>query len=175
MNKNQKQNIVVELKEYFSQYSNFYVVNTESLTVAQINSLRRACFNNSITFKVAKNTLIKRALNELAIEYPKSVDSAFHGVSALLFSENPKAPASIITEFRQKNPGDRPQFKVALIDSDIYVGDEQLALLKSLKTKQELLGEIITQLQSPSIKVLSSLKSGADTLGRLLKALEQRA
>lgn len=175
MNKDQKQSRIEELKGYFSQYSNFYVVNTEALTVAQINSLRRSCFNGGITFKVAKNTLIKRALNELAITRPEAVDQALNGVSALLFSENPKAPAAIITEFRTNNPGDKPKFKVALIDADAYVGEAQLEVLKNLKTKQELLGDLIGLLQAPTNNLLGALKSGADTLGSLVKALGERA
>lgn len=175
MNKEQKQSRIEELKSYFSQYGNFYVIDTESLTVAQINTLRRACFNGGVTFKVAKNTLIKRALSEVAVNRPDSVNQAFHGVSALLFSENPKTPATIITEFRSKNLGDLPKFKVALIDTDAYVGEAQLEVLKKLKTKQELLGELVGLLQSPTTKLLGALKSGADTIGSLVKALEQRA
>lgn len=175
MNKEQKKEVVHTLKQYFSDYNNFYITNTESLSVAQINALRRACFHQQVTLKIAKNTLIQKAFTELDKEKYADLENALSGVTALMFSENPKEPAVILSSFREKNLGDRPTLKAAMIDGAVYLGDEQLNILKNIKSKQELLGELIGLLQAPAQNVLSALYSGKNTLGGLLKTLAARA
>jgi large subunit ribosomal protein L10 len=157
MTKDQKNEVIVALKEKFSQYNNFYVTDTESLTVAQIGRLRKECFDKQVEMKVAKNTLIKKALESLDAEKYAGVYDSLHKVTALMFSENPKDPAVIISSFRKANPGDRPELKAAFINGDVFTGDNQLKALTQIKTKHELIGEVIGLLQSPAKRVLAAL------------------
>ena len=157
MTKEQKNDVIEVLKDKFSQYNNFYVTNTESLTVAQVSQLRRVCFDKQVEMKVAKNTLIKKALESLDAEKYAGVYEALNNVTALMFSENPKEPAVIISSFRSASKGEKPVLKAAFINGDIYVGDNQLAALTKIKTKNELIGEVIGLLQSPAKRVLSAL------------------
>jgi large subunit ribosomal protein L10 len=174
MNKDQKNEVIEALKEKFNQYNNFYVTNTESLTVAQVTKLRRICFNKNVEMKVAKNTLIKKALESIDSTKFTGVYESLNGVTALLFSENAKEPALIISSFRADTKGEKPVLKAAYIDSSIFVGDKELESLKTLKSKNDLIGEIIGLLQSPAKNVISGLNAGAK-LASLVKALEERA
>ena len=174
MNKDQKNEVIEALKEKFNQYNNFYVTNTESLTVAQVTKLRRICFNKNVEMKVAKNTLIKKALESIDSTKFTGVYESLNGVTALLFSENAKEPASIISSFRADTKGEKPVLKAAYIDSSIFVGDKELESLKTLKSKNDLIGEIIGLLQSPAKNVISGLNAGGK-LASLVKALEERA
>lgn len=174
MTKEQKNEVIEALKEKFSQYNNFYVTNTESLSVDQIGKLRRICFNKNVEMKVAKNTLIRKALEGINQERFSNVFDSLHGVTALLFSENAKEPALIISDFRTSMKGELPLLKAAFIDGDVFAGNDQLDALKSLKSKQDLIGEIIGLLQSPAKNVISGLNAG-NKLAALVKALEERA
>jgi len=174
MNKDQKNEVIEALKEKFNQYNNFYVTNTESLTVAQVTKLRRICFDKNVEMKVAKNTLIKKALESIDSTRFTGVYESLNGVTALLFSENAKEPALIISSFRTDTKGEKPVLKAAYIDSSIFVGDKELESLKTLKSKNDLIGEIIGLLQSPAKNVISGLNAGAK-LASLVKALEERA
>ncbi|HRP90215.1 MAG TPA: 50S ribosomal protein L10 [Edaphocola sp.] len=162
MNTAQKQEAIELLKSKFSQYSNFYITNTESLTVAQINNIRRTCFEKEVEMTVAKNTLIKKALESFNDEKYAGIYDALHGVTALMFSDSPKEPAVILSSFRKDNPGDKPVLKAALIGEDLFVGDSSLAQLKNIKTKNELIGEVIGLLQSPISRVISALQNKAE-------------
>ncbi|HEY1166835.1 MAG TPA: 50S ribosomal protein L10 [Chitinophaga sp.] len=157
MNKDQKNEVIELLKGKFSQYSNFYITNTESLTVAQVNKLRKVCFDKNVEMKVAKNTLIRKALESLDAEKYNGVFEALNGVTALLFSDSPKEPALIISSFRKESNGDKPVLKAAFVGEEIYSGDNQLASLVRIKTKNELIGEVIGLLQSPASRVISAL------------------
>lgn len=157
MTKDQKNEVIEVLKSKFSQYNNFYVADTESLTVAQVGKLRRACFSKDVEMKVAKNTLIKKALESLDSEKYAGVYDSLHKVTALMFSENPKEPALIISSFRKESNGEKPELKAAFINGDIYTGDNQLKALTQIKTKNELIGEVIGLLQSPAKRVLAAL------------------
>jgi large subunit ribosomal protein L10 len=157
MTKEQKNEVIVALKEKFSQYSNFYITDTESLTVAQIGQLRKACFDKNVEVKVAKNTLIKKALEQLDAERFTGVYDSLHNVTALMFSENPKDPAVIISGFRKENNNEKPVLKAAFINGDVYAGDNNLKALTQIKTKNELIGEVIGLLQSPAKRVLAAL------------------
>ncbi len=157
MTKDQKNEVIELLKEKFAQYNNFYVTDTEALTVEQVSKLRRACFDKNVEMKVAKNTLIKKALESLDAEKYSGVYDSLHQVTALMFSENPKEPALIISSFRKEANGERPVLKAAFINGDIYTGDNQLKSLTQIKTKNELIGEVIGLLQSPAKRVLAAL------------------
>ncbi|WP_298390407.1 50S ribosomal protein L10 [Hydrotalea sp.] len=157
MTKEQKNEVIEFLKEKFSQYNNFYITDTESLTVEQVGKLRKACFDKNVELKVAKNTLIKKALEAIDAEKYTGVYESLHNVTALLFSENPKDPALIISSFRKAGNNEKPQLKAAFINGDIYSGDANLATLTKIKTKDELIGEVIGLLQSPAKRVLAAL------------------
>ncbi len=174
MTKEQKNEVIEVLKDKFSQYNNFYITNTESLTVEQVTKLRRICFSKKVEMKVAKNTLIKKALESIDEKRYTGVFDSLNGVTALLFSESAKDPALIISTFRKESNGQKPVLKAAFIDGDVFVGDNQLATLRDLKSKQDLIGEIIGLLQSPAKNVISALNAG-NKLASLIKALESRA
>jgi len=174
MTKQEKNEVIELLKGKFSQYNNFYITDTESLTVEQVVKLRRACFDKKVEMKVAKNTLIKKALESIDSTRFTGVYESLNNVTALLFSENPKEPALILSSFRKNNKGEKPQLKAAFIDGDVFAGDNQLETLTNLKSKQDLIGEIIGLLQSPAKNVISALNAG-NKLAGLIKALEDRA
>ena len=159
MNKEQKQEVIEALKSKFSQYSNFYITDTESLSVAQITNLRRHCFDKQVEMKVAKNSLIKKALESLDNEKYAGVYDSLHQVTALMFSESPKDPAVIISSFRKSQNGDKPVLKAAFLNGDIFVGDNQLVNLTKIKTKNELIGEVIGLLMSPIQRVIGALQN----------------
>ncbi|MBL0144558.1 MAG: 50S ribosomal protein L10 [Chitinophagaceae bacterium] len=146
------------LKGKFSQYNNF-ITDTESLTVAQVTKLRRVCFDKQVEMKVAKNTLIKKALESIDGEKYTGVYDSLHKVTALLFSENPKDPALILSGFRKESKGEKPELKAAFINGDIFVGDNQLKALTQIKTKNELIGEVIGLLQAPIQRVIGALQN----------------
>ena len=174
MNKDQKNEIIDVLKEKFNQYNNFYITNTESLTVEQVNKLRRVCFNKQVEMKVAKNTLIRKAMEAIDAEKYGEVFPSLNGVTALMFSENPKEPAIILSSFRSEGKMEKPALKAAFIDGGVFIGDDQLKSLKDIKSKEDLIGEIIGLLQSPAKNVISGLNAGSK-LASLIKALEDRA
>jgi large subunit ribosomal protein L10 len=159
MTKQEKNEVIELLKGKFSQYNNFYITDTESLTVAQIGKLRNVCFDKQVEMKVAKNTLIRKALESIDAEKYAGVYDSLHKVTALLFSENPKDPAVIISGFRKANNNERPVLKAAFINGDVFVGDNQLKALTQIKTKNELIGEVIGLLQAPIQRVLGALQN----------------
>jgi large subunit ribosomal protein L10 len=173
MNKQEKNEVIEVLKDKFSQYNNFYITNTESLSVAQVSKLRRICFDKNVEMKVAKNTLIRKALESIDEKRFSDVYESLNGVTALLFSENAKEPALFISSSRKASNTEKPVLKAAFIDGDVFSGDDQLAALVTLKSKQDLIGEIIGLLQSPAKNVISGLNAG-NKLAGLIKALEDR-
>lgn len=159
MTKQEKNDVIEVLKGKFSQYNNFYITDTESLTVAQVSKLRGVCFDKQVELKVAKNTLIRKALESLDAEKYAGVYDSLHKVTALMFSENPKDPAVILSSFRKDNPGDKPELKAAFINGDVFTGDNQLKALTQIKTKNELIGEVIGLLLSPIQRVIGALQN----------------
>ena len=159
MTKQEKNEVIELLKGKFTQYSNFYITDTESLTVAQLGNLRRVCFDKQVEMKVAKNTLIKKALESLDTEKYAGVYDSLHKVTALMFSENPKDPALILSGFRKENNKEMPVLKAAFINGDVFVGDKQLKALTMIKTKNELIGDVIGLLQAPIQRVLGALEN----------------
>lgn len=159
MNKEQKNEVIETLKGKFSQYSNFYITDTKSLSVAQVTNLRRHCFDKQVEMKVAKNTLIKKALESLDSEKYSGVYDSLHQVTALMFSDSPKEPALIISSFRKEINGEKPVLKAAFLNGDIFLGDSQLINLTKIKTKNELIGEVIGLLMSPVQRVIGALQN----------------
>ena len=163
MTTDQKNKIIDVLKEKFSQYSNFYVTNTESLNSAQTSKLRHLCFDKDVEMQVAKNTLIVKALQQLDAEKYNGMMDAFHGVTALMFSESPKEPAVLISSIRSEFNIDKPILKAAIIGEDIFMGNESLTALKNIKTKNELIGEVIGLLKSPLQRVIAALQNKSES------------
>jgi len=170
MNKEQKQEVIETLKNKFSQYSNFYITDTENLSVAQITNLRRHCFDKQVEMKVAKNTLIKKALESLDNDKYSGVYDSLHQVTALMFSESPKEPALIISSFRKELNAEKPVLKAAFLNGDIFVGDNQLTALTKIKTKNELIGEVIGLLMSPIQRVIGALQNRPEKIEGETKA-----
>jgi len=160
MTKDQKNEVIEVLKQKFTQYNNFYITDTESLSVEQVSALRRTCFDKQVEMKVAKNTLIRKALEAIDAEKYAAIYPALNNVTALMFSENPKEPAVIISAFRKG--GDKPQLKAAFINGDVYSGDNTLKALTQIKTKNELVGEVLGLLQSPAKRVIAALLNHAE-------------
>lgn len=165
MTKQEKNEVIELLKGKFAQYNNFYITDTESLTVEQVSNLRRHCFDKQVEMKVAKNTLIKKALESIDSEKYAGVFDSLHKVTALMFSENPKDPAVILSGFRKANNNEKPELKAAFINGDVFVGDNQLKTLTQIKTKNELIGEIIGLLQSPIQRVIGALQNRENATG----------
>ena len=171
MKKEGKQEIVQALADQITSFGNFYITDTADLTVEKINAIRRKCFDSGITVKVAKNTLIRKAMESAGVDSEELRD-VLKGSSTLFFSETGNAPAKLIKELRKSGP--KPVLKGAYIDSAVFVGDAQLDTLVSLKSKEELVGEIIGLLQSPAKNVISALQSGGNTIAGLVKTLQER-
>ena len=174
MTKEEKAQVIATLTEKFQSNQNFYITDTSGLTVAEVNKFREMCFKQGVEYKVAKNTLIKKALENLDADF-SALEEILKGVSGVMFSEeNANAPAKIIKNFKKEDAQERPTFKAASIDTDIFIGEDQLSVLASLKSKQELIGEVITLLQSPATNVLSALQSGEHKLAGIVKTLQER-
>jgi len=173
MNREQKQGVVSELQEKMQEYGNFYITDTSGLSVEKVNQIRRKCFENGIEMRVAKNTLIKIAIDGLEGN-SSELFTALKGQSALMFSKVGNGPAKLIKSLRKGKGDDKPVLKGAYIDSAIFVGDNQLDALVSLKSREELIGEIIGLLQSPAKNVVSALQSGGGKIAGLVKTLQER-
>lgn len=153
------------------EYGNFYITDTSNLTVAKINDIRRKCFESDVKIQVVKNSLIKKAMEAAGGDYAGIYD-VLKGSSSILFSKTATAPAKLIKELRRT--GDKPVLKAAYIDSAIFIGDNQIDALTKLKSREQLIGEIIGLLQSPAKNVVSALQSGGGTLAGLVKTLQER-
>lgn len=173
MKKSQKSEVIESLKQKFDDATFFYFIDESTLTAAKTSKLRRTAFEKGISYSVAKNTLIKKALEQSN----KNADEVFnilHGPTAVFFSTNSNDIAKLIKEFRGEDV--KPELKAAYIDSDIYIGDAELKNLVALKSKNELIGDIIGLLQSPATNLISALQGNADKkIGSLVKALEEKA
>ncbi len=175
MTKQEKAVVIDELKEKFSSNSFFYVADSSAMTVEQINTLRGKFFEKGIEMKVVKNTLAIKALESAPEEKNYSqVYESLKGPTALLFTEVANAPAKIIQDFRKDSKGERPVIKAAYIDTSVYLGDDKLDDLALLKSKEDLLGDLLTLLNSPMSNLLSGLGSGGTNVMGLLKALEEK-
>jgi len=171
MNKDEKHELVLDLTEKIKAYGNFYITDTANLTVAKVNDIRRKCFESDITMQVAKNSLIKKAMEAAGGDFSPIYD-ALKGSSTILFTKSATAPAKLIKQLRKT--GDKPVLKAAYIDSAVFVGDNQLDTLINLKSKEQLIGEIIGLLQSPAKNVISGLQSGGNKLAGIVKTLQER-
>jgi len=173
MTREEKVEQVNELKEKFKNNPTFYVTDAGGLDVASTNALRRMCYEKGIEYKVYKNTLIKKALEEQEGDFSGLFD-VLKGFSGIMFSgENANLPAKLIKEYRKKGR-EKPLLKGAAIESDLFLGDDKLDSLSELKSKNELIGEVITLLQSPAKNVIGALQSGGKKLSGIVKTLADR-
>jgi large subunit ribosomal protein L10 len=171
MNREEKNDLVVALADQMREFGNFYITDTSDLSVEKINKIRRKCFESDITIKVAKNSLIRKAMEAVGGDFD-DVFGVLKGASSIMFSKSATAPAKLIKELRRT--GDKPLLKAAYIDSSSFIGDDQLNALVALKSKEQLVGEIIGLLQSPAKNVISALQSGGNTIAGLVKTLQER-
>lgn len=175
MNRDQKNAEISRIAEELKGSPVFYLADASTLTVETTNDLRRACFQSKIKMQVVKNTLLKKAMDSIeGVDYSEMY-SALHGPTAILFSETGNAPARLLKDFRKKNPKlAKPELKAAYVEETIYVGANQLETLCNIKSKNELLGDVIALLQSPAKNVVSALQSGKHKIAGLVKTLESR-
>ncbi|MBL7812968.1 MAG: 50S ribosomal protein L10 [Bacteroidetes bacterium] len=172
MNRTEKEAVVAELTETLRNNNFVYLADTTGLSANDTNAFRRMLFNNGVTMRMAKNTLIERAMDGSGKDFG-DLKAALAGTSCLLVSENQKAPAQSIKAFREKS--DKPLLKGAWIDNSVFVGDNQLAALVDLKSKEDLIGDVIALLQSPARNVISALQANAgQKLAGLVKTLSER-
>jgi len=162
MTREEKAQIIEELSQKFADNAHFYITDASGFTVEQINAFRRMCFKSGIEYGVYKNTLIRKALERQEGTDFSPLFKVLHGFSGVIFSkEVGNAPAKVLREYRKKVDG-KPVLKAASIKTEFYIGDENLNTLAELKSRDELIGEIITMLQSPARNVLSALMNRKD-------------
>jgi large subunit ribosomal protein L10 len=171
MRKEEKKQLIDSLTQQLTEHSNFYITDVSELNAQDTSDLRRLCFKYGIKMRVVKNTLLKKAMENAEREYGE-LYSALIGNTSIMFAEAGNAPAKMIKEFRKKSK--RPILKGAFIEEMTYLGDEQLEFLVSIKSKDELVADVIALLQSPVKNVISSLQSGGSNLSGILKTLAEK-
>jgi large subunit ribosomal protein L10 len=173
MTKAEKIQVVNELTEQFKEFPIFYITDTGSMTVEQVSLLRERCFKANIPMRMIKNSLIEKALENLEEDYSGMYDTLVRP-SYVFFAtaENPSVPAKVIKDFNKEF--EKPHLKIACIETAFFKGHAQLDVLANLKSKEELIGEVISLLQSPAKNVISALKSSGGKLAGILKTLSER-
>ena len=172
MNKEAKKKMIEALDGMLNDNKNFYLADISGLTAEENSSLRRLCYKREVSLQVVKNTLLKKAFEKNEANFSELYD-VLVGNTSIMTSNSGNGPAKVIKEFRKKN--EKPILKAAHLDESFYIGDEHLASLADLKSKDELIGDIITLLQSPAKKVISALQSGGNKLTGIVKVLQEKA
>ena len=171
MRREEKNAIIDSLAERLKEYGHFYLTDTAQLNAADTSELRRKCFENDIKLIVVKNTLLKRALEQSGLNF-EELFPVLKGTTSIMFANAGNGPARLIKEFRKKH--DKPVLKGAYVQESVYIGDNMLDELVSIKTKQELIGDIILLLQSPAKNVVSALQSGGTKIHGVLETLSKK-
>ena len=171
MTKEQKVQEIQDLTDKLSSVKNLYLTDIAGLDAVQTTALRRACFNSNIKLSVVKNTLLEKAMEASDKDFG-NLKEVLKGNTSLMFSDVGNTPAKLIKNFRKKS--EKPVLKGAYIEEAIYIGDDQIDVLESIKSKEELIGEVITLLQSPAKNVISALQSGRSNISGILKTLSER-
>jgi large subunit ribosomal protein L10 len=161
MKKEEKTKVIAELVEKLNANNKIYLADCSSLTVEKVNQFRRSCFQQNISITVVKNTLLEKALERAADSRLTELIPALKGATALMFTEVSSAPAKLIKEFRAKK-NEKPTLKAAFVEETIYIGDSQLETLANIKSKNELIADVVALLQSPAKRVLSALQNNAE-------------
>lgn len=173
MTREEKAKYIDDLAAELKEANVFYLADTAELTVDVINNLRRRCFQSNIRMRVVKNTLLEKAMDRVEGKDFGGLRGTLAGATSIMFSEVGNAPAKLIEDFRRKN--EKPILKGAYIDEAVFIGDNQLSTLVSLKSREELIGDIIGLLQSPAKNVVSGLTGAGSKIAGILKTLEERA
>lgn len=173
MNREEKAKYIDELTAQLNEANIIYLADTADLTVDVVNQLRRKCFQQNIGIRVVKNTLLAKALERVEGKNFGDLPTVLAGATSILFSEVGNAPAKLIKDFRAKNA--KPMLKGAYIEEAVFIGDDQLDALVAIKSKEEVIGDIIGLLQSPAKNVISALKGQGGKIAGILKTLEERA
>ena len=171
MKKGEKIKVIDDLTTRLKETKNLYLTDISGLNASQTSDLRRACYKANVKLSVVKNTMLARAMDASEINFGEIKD-VLKGNTSLMFSESGNIPAKVIKDFRKKI--DKPILKAALIEEAIYIGDDQIEALVSIKSREELIGEIIQLLQSPAKKIISALSSGGSNISGVLKTLSER-
>jgi large subunit ribosomal protein L10 len=173
MRKENKKELIESLTQQLKDNSNFYLTDISSLNAENTSNLRRLCFKNGIKLQMVKNTLLKKAM----VNADKNLDELFgtlKGNTSIMFSESGNAPAKLIKEFRSSTKGELPILKSAYIEESTYIGNDQLEFLIAIKSKNELIADVVALLQSPVKNVVSALQSGGNNLTGILKTLSEK-
>ncbi len=171
MTREEKNKAIDALVEQLNNTAHFYLTDTSSLTVEKTNQLRRKCFENSISLQVVKNTLLEKAMEKTGKNY-EGLSTCLKGTTAVMFCETANSPAKLIKEFRKTN--EKPVLKGAYVEESVYIGDNMVDTLATIKSKNELIGDIISLLQSPAKNVVSALTSGGNKLAGIVKTLSEK-
>jgi large subunit ribosomal protein L10 len=172
MTKTEKNQLIDQLAETLSASNVIYLADTSELSAEATSNLRRTCFNKQIQLSVVKNTLLRKALERVEGKDFSELYSVLAGPTSVMLSETGNAPAKLIKEFRKKNK--KPILKAAYVEEMCFVGDDQLQALVDIKSREELIGEVIGLLQSPIRNVIGALQSGGNTVAGLVKTLSER-
>jgi len=167
----QKSQIIDELVKDLAEYEHVYVTDISGFTVETVNQLRKLCYRRNVKLKVAKNTLLKRAMDQANLDYSE-LYPALVGTTSIMLSNTGNLPARLIREFRVKNQ--KPLLKAAFIEQATYMGDDLLDALCNVKSREELIGDLVALLQSPTRNVISALQSGGNKLAGLVKTLSEK-
>lgn len=173
MKREDKGKIIQELSDKFAKFDYFYITDASGMTVEEVNKFRKLCYSKGIEYKVVKNSLIKKALESTKTDYSPFHGTVLKGFSGILFAESGNAPAKLLKEFHSTGI-EKPVLKGASVSSDLFIGANQLDVLATLKSKNELIGDIIGLLQSPAKNVLSGLQSGGQKISGVLKTLSEK-
>ncbi|MFI1772306.1 50S ribosomal protein L10 [Thalassobellus citreus] len=172
MTREEKSLVIEELTAELANNANIYLADISGLNAVTTSNLRRACFKANVTLAVVKNTLLEKAMEASDREFG-DLPSVLKGNTSVMYSETGNVPAKLIKTFRKKS--DKPLLKGAFIEESVYIGDDQLDMLVDIKSKEELIGEIVGLLQSPAKNVISALKSGGGTIAGLIKTLSEKS
>ncbi len=171
MTREEKSKAITEIKDVLSQNGIIYLTDISGLNSIETSNLRRLCFKSGVKLEVMKNTLLEQAMTASDKDFGDLLET-LKGNTSIMLSDVGNAPAKVIKDFRKKS--ERPILKGAIIENDIYLGDEQLELLSSIKSKEEIIGEIVILLQSPVRNIISALKSSSSKLSGIIQTLSNR-
>jgi large subunit ribosomal protein L10 len=171
MTRDEKNQLIDNLAQQLSESKHFYLADIAALDAEQSSNLRRKCFEKEIKLVVVKNTLLQKALEKIEGDY-EELFPVLKNNTSVMFSETGNVPAKLIKEIRKE--WDKPVLKGAYVEESIYIGDDQLDALASIKSKEELIGDIVMLLQSPAKNVVSALQSGGSTLAGIVKTLQEK-